>query len=276
MPSMEVKSKSQLVVNSTFLQMDNRTDQEDDSEDDPVASPTPLTSTQKASEESQFDPQFPVKLSLLQTADVTGGDDKAVVSAMSLIRSLQPSNSDSSFPEHSSDIEKLRPVEQSASVYLLELNPETTVEQEPNWKAKFEKTEAENRSLVEKLKKLRKRNNMLEQQKLASDDLALRYSKKLLAIEDKQKIPMARFTVTPEFNITIQQLEEINGRCQTDSMFVGLLCIQLIGVERLKGMSVTGQPSHRFINAKNDNGSPIYKATEKIDPSVVEFICGKF
>nr|XP_029729010.1 uncharacterized protein LOC109430621 [Aedes albopictus]XP_029729053.1 uncharacterized protein LOC109430621 [Aedes albopictus] len=146
---------------------------------------------------------------------------------------------------------------------------------DPDWKALYERAEDDKRELNEKLKKLRKKLATIESDKAASDDLALRYSKKLLDLEDKQKIPTARFTTNPEFNVTVEQLREINERCATDSMFVGMLCIQLLGVDHLKRMSVTGQPSHRFINAKAADGSPICKTTEKMHPTVVNFICDK-
>lgn len=60
---------------------------------------------------------------------------------------------------------------------------------DPDWKALYERAEDDKRELNEKLKKLRKKLATIESDKAASDDLALRYSKKLLDLEDKQKIP---------------------------------------------------------------------------------------
>ncbi|XP_062703559.1 uncharacterized protein LOC109411757 [Aedes albopictus] len=67
---------------------------------------------------------------------------------------------------------------------------ENSSDPETDWKKKFEKADAENRELIEKLKKFRKKITLLEEEKAAADDAVLRFSKKLLAIEDQQKIPM--------------------------------------------------------------------------------------
>ncbi|XP_058829333.1 uncharacterized protein LOC131688813 [Topomyia yanbarensis] len=112
-------------------------------------------------------------------------------------------------------------------------------------------------------------------EKLCSDNHALRLSKELVEVKDYQKVPQAKFTRVDNFKITVKELEEYNQRANTDSMFVGTLALHLIGPEKLKSMSVTGQASHRFAGYKKADGTLQYPATEKIEPTIFQFICDK-
>lgn len=85
----------------------------------------------------------------------------------------------------------------------------------------------------------------------------------------------ANFTEEEGISITLAELQELNGRAETDSLFVGLLATRLIGAEKLVKMSVTGQASHRFAKLKNPDGTPMYPAAEGMDAKLVEFICSK-
>ncbi|XP_065094082.1 uncharacterized protein LOC135714627 [Ochlerotatus camptorhynchus] len=129
------------------------------------------------------------------------------------------------------------------------------------------------KQLSEQHKKLKQKYSKLEQDKLSSDDYALRMGKELQQLKDKQKMPQAKFTEEEGILITVAKLAELNERAESDSMFVGLLSTRLIGTERLETVSVMGQASHRFAKLKKPDGTPQYPATEKIGSGILEFIC---
>ncbi|XP_062554774.1 uncharacterized protein LOC134219894 isoform X1 [Armigeres subalbatus] len=150
-----------------------------------------------------------------------------------------------------------------------------SVEDDNSWKVKYKKLEGNYKELSDKHKKCKQKIAKLEQDKLTSDDYALRIGKELMFIKDKQKIPQAQFTEENGIPITVNELDEINNRADTDSFFVALLVTRLVGSEKLIKMSATGQASHRFSKLKNMDGTPMYPAQERIDPKLVEFICSK-
>ncbi|XP_065075904.1 uncharacterized protein LOC135699554 [Ochlerotatus camptorhynchus] len=84
-----------------------------------------------------------------------------------------------------------------------------------------------------------------------------------------------RFTAEEDIMISVRELEEINERSSSDSVFVGILITRLVDPENLKNMSVTGHASPRFAKLKKPDGSPLYPPTEKIDPRIFDFICNK-
>lgn len=51
--------------------------------------------------------------------------------------------------------------------------------------------------------------------------------------------------------------------------------MHLVGADKLRTMSVTGQASHRFAKLKRADGTPLYPPTEKTNPKILEFICSK-
>lgn len=156
--------------------------------------------------------------------------------------------------------------------------PEITTEHatlENSWEAKCKRLEGENKRLSEQLKKCKRKLATVEEEKLSSDEYALRVSKELQMLKDKQTIPQACFTEEDGIAVTVQDLEELNDRATSDSMFVGLLATRLVGAERLRQMSVTGQASHRYAKLMKPDGTPLYPTPEKMDPQILEFICNK-
>nr|XP_029729707.1 uncharacterized protein LOC109425372 [Aedes albopictus] len=88
-------------------------------------------------------------------------------------------------------------------------------------------------------------------------------------------IVATRFTAEEDIPITVQELERLNERSSSDSVFVGMLITRLIDPNELVNMSVTGQQSHRFRKLKKPDGSPLYPPTERIDPRILDFVCNK-
>lgn len=76
--------------------------------------------------------------------------------------------------------------------------------------------------------------------------------------------------------MSVRELEEINERSSSDSVFVGILITRLVDPDNLKNMSVTGHASPRFAKLKKPDGSPLYPPTEKIDPRIFDFICSEY
>nr|XP_029733004.1 uncharacterized protein LOC109427596 isoform X1 [Aedes albopictus] len=146
---------------------------------------------------------------------------------------------------------------------------------EGDWVIKYRNLEHKYMELLQRHKKCKQRYSKLENDKLSSDDYALRVGKELMQLKDKQHMPQTRFTVDDDINITVEELDEFNARADTDSMFVGLLATRLVGSDALAKMSVTGQVSHRFGKLKNPDGTPKYPAAERLDPLILEFIGNK-
>lgn len=145
----------------------------------------------------------------------------------------------------------------------------------PNWEAKYKQLEKQYKELSEKHKKCKQKFAKLEADKLTADDYSLRLGKEMMQLKDKQMIKTAHFTEEEGIPVTVADLEELNSRADTDSLFVGLLATRAIGAEKLAKMSVTGQACHRFSKAKYPDGTPRYPAAEGIDPKIIEFLCNK-
>ncbi|XP_062538845.1 uncharacterized protein LOC134207142 [Armigeres subalbatus] len=144
-----------------------------------------------------------------------------------------------------------------------------------DWALKYQQLKDRFENTSEQLKKWKKKYAKLEVAKLSTDDYALRIGKDLQDLKDQQKIPQAKFTEDDGIAMTVHEIEELNGRSTSDSMFVGLLATHLVGADKLKNMSVTGQPCHRYAKLKKPDGSPLYPAAEKLDPQILDFICNK-
>lgn len=98
---------------------------------------------------------------------------------------------------------------------------------------------------------------------------------KRLRLESGGGTVSARFTTVEDIPITRQELEAINDRSSSDSMFVGMLITRLVAPNELINMSCTGHASLRFARLKKPDGSPMYPPTEKIDPRIFDFVCNK-
>ncbi|XP_055611264.1 uncharacterized protein LOC129757905 [Uranotaenia lowii] len=135
--------------------------------------------------------------------------------------------------------------------------------------------EAENKKLKEQLKISKRKLQRVQGEKLSSDEHALRLSKELQLMKDKNKFTEASFSEQEGIPMTVADLDELNGRATTDSMFAGLLAVRLVGADNLIKMSVTGQACHRYANMKKEDGTRLYPTPKKLDPNVLQFICNK-
>ncbi|XP_058839593.1 uncharacterized protein LOC131695080 [Topomyia yanbarensis] len=135
----------------------------------------------------------------------------------------------------------------------------------------------ENQALENKntIKKLRRKIKLLKKELAQSNDHALSLSRELQDLKDRQQIPSVTFTIQSDFDITLEEIKNIDRNATTDSQFISNLAIHFFGVDRLKTMSVTGQPTPRFKNKLNADGSLLYPAKEQIDPKILKFIFEK-
>lgn len=98
---------------------------------------------------------------------------------------------------------------------------------------------------------------------------------KRMKLQTGGPVVSTRFTTEEDIPITVEELETMNERSSSDSVFVGMLITRLIDPNELMNMSVTGHASHRFAKLKKPDGSPLYPPTEKIDPRIFDFVCNK-
>ncbi|XP_038105470.1 circumsporozoite protein [Culex quinquefasciatus] len=124
--------------------------------------------------------------------------------------------------------------------------------------------------LKEKLAVLQ-RTVKLEKAKADSDDHALELSKKLEAFQGGNEFARIKFTEVEDFSITSADLDQLSGRASSDGMFVGLLLMAILGPDRLKKMSATGQASRRFAKKLNADGTPAYPEMEAVDKTLMSF-----
>ncbi|EDS31842.1 conserved hypothetical protein [Culex quinquefasciatus] len=80
-----------------------------------------------------------------------------------------------------------------------------------------------------------------------------------------------KFTEVEDFSITSADLDQLSGRASSDGMFVGLLLMAILGPDRLKKMSATGQASRRFAKKLNADGTPAYPEMEAVDKTLMSF-----
>ncbi|XP_055608327.1 uncharacterized protein LOC129755730 [Uranotaenia lowii] len=152
---------------------------------------------------------------------------------------------------------------------------QNSIPEEIDWKAKYKILQDRFSKQKTRLTKLKKKLARLEKEKAESDEYSLSTSKELRNLKELRNISQVQFTEHDSFQISSSEIEEYNQRAATDSIFASYIAIHLLSAERLKKMSVSGLPSHRFLNVKNADGSLKYPASEKIEPKLLEFICDK-